>query len=148
VQITPVRPAGLEIIDTRLWQARMIAPLADEFFTGDGLVIPLDDQDYGPVTHLGLTGYSLDGKRSCTCSATGLPDSRTARSAGLPTSASGREPRSSTFGAGDCCGSSGCRTRTTRSSRASAGRRLPVVFASGAPAEMARPHSCSQRLHP
>ncbi len=62
VQITPVRPAGLEIIDTRRWQARVIAPLASEFFTGGGFVVPLDDQDYGSASHLGLTGYGPDGK--------------------------------------------------------------------------------------
>jgi len=40
----------------------MIAPLANEFFTGDDFVFPLDDQDYGAAVHLGLTGYSPDGK--------------------------------------------------------------------------------------
>jgi hypothetical protein len=40
----------------------MIAPLANEFFTGGGVVFPLDDQDYGAAVHLGLTGYSPDGK--------------------------------------------------------------------------------------
>jgi len=61
-QITPVRPAGLEIIDTRRWQARLIAPLADEFAAAGGLVFPLDDQDYGPAVQLGLTGYRPDGQ--------------------------------------------------------------------------------------
>jgi len=62
VQITPVRPAGLEIIGTRRWQARVIAPLASEFFTSGGFVVPLDGQDYGPASRLGLTGYGPDGK--------------------------------------------------------------------------------------
>lgn len=61
-QITPVRPAGLEIIDTRRWQARLIAPLADEFAAAGGLVFPLDYQDYGPAVRLGLSGYRPDGK--------------------------------------------------------------------------------------
>src|SRR6266702_2894145 len=48
-QITPVRPAGLEIIDTRRWQARLIAPLADEFAAAGGLVFPLDDQIFPEI---------------------------------------------------------------------------------------------------
>src|SRR5262249_54846098 len=61
-QITPVRPAGMEIIDVRRWKARMIALLADEFATADGLFFPLDDQDYRPAVHNGLTGYTPHGR--------------------------------------------------------------------------------------
>ena len=40
----------------------MIAPLADEFATAGGLLFPLDDQDYGPAVHNGLTGYTPHGR--------------------------------------------------------------------------------------
>jgi len=59
------RPAGLAVIDTRTWQARLLEPGASSFVAASGLLLATGssyDPETGEESSIGLAAFALDGE--------------------------------------------------------------------------------------
>jgi hypothetical protein len=63
---TVTTPYGLQLIDTRRWTSKVVAPWADRFATAEGLVLPFVgdalNEEYNPPPGSGLHAFSRDGR--------------------------------------------------------------------------------------